>query len=647
MCRPVSSSLVSASGAGVLYVPTGDTYTFYLTSDDGSWLWIDDALVIDNGGLHSPREYSSTVTLESGYHSIRVRMYENTGEAVAHLEYSTPSVARTVVTDLWHVPATPVTPAPVAGFTGTPTSGALPLTVRFSDTSTGTPTSWSWDFGDGDTTNSTTRNPVHIYTGAGTFTVTLTASNAGGSDDEVKTGYITVGSAPVAAFSSNLQTGMVPLTVAFDASLSTGSPPLQYSWDLNNDGTADSTFVTSSYTYTTPGRYTVKLNVTNGYGSDDEVKTAYITATPNPAWYSCSWAYRKNITINRGSVSGTLTNFPVLLNLPSDSGLASHAMSSGYDILFTSSDGTTKIPHEIEKYTSSTGALVAWVRVPSVQSAENTTIFMYYGNAGAANQQAATSVWTDYTAVWHMTQDPSGTAPQILDSTANGYHATSGGSMTTGDQVPSKINGGLDFDGSNDYLSTSYVQTGVTAYTVEAWIKTPTTSLQRVIVHDRGSDAGTSGTGKSLTLSVGGTYPGAAGAAGDVAYGVDSNSIYIGRYSTTARVNDNAWHHVAGTWSAPSGTAVASSQFSIYVDGNLVAMTNVATGSTTSPLTGLPGYGTRIAQHLPWNTYLQAVLDEVRISTSSRSAAWIKTEYYNQNSPSTFYYIRGEEQWIC
>jgi len=80
--------------------------------------------------------------------------------------------------------------APVAAFMGTPTSGDLPLTVDFTDQSSGDPTSWSWTFGDGGT--STAQNPDHTYTEAGTYTVTLTASNAHGSDDETKVGYITV-----------------------------------------------------------------------------------------------------------------------------------------------------------------------------------------------------------------------------------------------------------------------------------------------------------------------------------------------------------------------------------------------------------------------------------------------------------------------
>lgn len=80
--------------------------------------------------------------------------------------------------------------APSASYTASPTSGAAPLPVQFTDTSTGTPTSWSWDFGDGGT--STSQNPAHIYTSAGSYTVQLTATNAGGSNTSTRTGLITV-----------------------------------------------------------------------------------------------------------------------------------------------------------------------------------------------------------------------------------------------------------------------------------------------------------------------------------------------------------------------------------------------------------------------------------------------------------------------
>lgn len=79
---------------------------------------------------------------------------------------------------------------PDANFTSDVTSGDIPFTVVFTDTSTNSPTSWLWDFGDDET--STDQNPEHEYDAGGTYTVSLTATNVGGSDTETKTDYIVV-----------------------------------------------------------------------------------------------------------------------------------------------------------------------------------------------------------------------------------------------------------------------------------------------------------------------------------------------------------------------------------------------------------------------------------------------------------------------
>jgi PKD repeat protein len=81
-------------------------------------------------------------------------------------------------------------PLPVADFTSNVTNGKEPLAVRFTDTSTGSPTSWLWDFGDG--ASSDEQNPVHTYTSAGTYSVKLTVTGPGGTDEELKSDYITV-----------------------------------------------------------------------------------------------------------------------------------------------------------------------------------------------------------------------------------------------------------------------------------------------------------------------------------------------------------------------------------------------------------------------------------------------------------------------
>jgi len=79
---------------------------------------------------------------------------------------------------------------PVAAFSASPTSGKVPLTVKFTDKSTGYPASWKWNFGDGST--STVQNPTHKYAKAGKYTVSLTVKNVTGSNTKTISNYVTV-----------------------------------------------------------------------------------------------------------------------------------------------------------------------------------------------------------------------------------------------------------------------------------------------------------------------------------------------------------------------------------------------------------------------------------------------------------------------
>ncbi|WP_306211097.1 family 16 glycoside hydrolase [Actinoplanes sp. RD1] len=62
-----------------LTVPGTGSYTFRLTSDDGSKLFIDDTLVIDHDGLHGAEPKDGTVTLTAGLHPLRAEFFENGG----------------------------------------------------------------------------------------------------------------------------------------------------------------------------------------------------------------------------------------------------------------------------------------------------------------------------------------------------------------------------------------------------------------------------------------------------------------------------------------------------------------------------------------------------------------------------------------
>jgi hypothetical protein len=66
---------------------------------------VDEVQLIDNGGLHGSTAVTQTTHLTAGYHHIVVKMFENTGSAVANLDYAIlPSATYTPVTDVWHVP---------------------------------------------------------------------------------------------------------------------------------------------------------------------------------------------------------------------------------------------------------------------------------------------------------------------------------------------------------------------------------------------------------------------------------------------------------------------------------------------------------------------------------------------------------------
>lgn len=196
-----------------------------------------------------------------------------------------------------------------------------------------------------------------------------------------------------------------------------------------------------------------------------------VSASSDALWYDQAWSYRKSVTIDPTKVQGNPAGFPVLIKLASDSDLASKAQSSGNDILFTKSDGTTKIPHEIEKYVGATGELEAWVKT-DLSSTSNTVLYMYYGNPSTSNQQQPTLVWdSNYQAVWHLKQDPSGTAPQMKDSTSNARDGTagcrttgtpacptgtSGTNLLASQQVTAKVDGGLSLDQADNGVALGY-----------------------------------------------------------------------------------------------------------------------------------------------------------------------------------------------
>ena len=76
-----------------LTVPTAGTYTFRLTSDDGSELFIDDGLVIDHDGLHGETDKDGAVELTAGMHALRINFFEAGGGQELTLSWRPPGAS--------------------------------------------------------------------------------------------------------------------------------------------------------------------------------------------------------------------------------------------------------------------------------------------------------------------------------------------------------------------------------------------------------------------------------------------------------------------------------------------------------------------------------------------------------------------------
>jgi hypothetical protein len=359
-------------------------------------------------------------------------------------------------------------------------------------------------------------------------------------------------------------------------------------------------------------------------------------AAPSPAWANCLWSYRKGITIDKAKVTGTQSDFPVLVSLAADSDLQARARSDGYDLLFTGSDGQTAIPYEREGYDPATGALTAWVRVPSISSAANTTIYLYYGYASSPDMADPAQAWDpDYMAVWHMN------ATNPPDSTINGNTGTNAGSTDISGKVGrarrvvAASSQYVDIPSAGPSLNLS----GSSSVTVEAWIYA--TSWR---------DYWWRGTilGKSDNLSTNnlegyvlraGKFPAKTGTYGSLDFAFGNGTKYWSETLSTGKMVTGQWHQVAAVF---NGTSIA-----VYINGTFQNATKSLAGTVQDspyrPDIGAGAYYRTIGNGM----YFDGYIDEVRVSDIDRSDSWISTEYNNGNSPSTFSYPGREETCFC
>ena len=308
-----------------------------------------------------------------------------------------------------------------------------------------------------------------------------------------------------------------------------------------------------------------------------------------------------------------LLDFPMLVRLNASRIDYADTQDAGQDLRFVDADGTA-LAHEIERWDEQ-GTSEVWVRVPRVEPSTTTDYFwLYYRDPAASDGQNRMAVWTAaYALVYHFEEDPSGAAPQVLDSTSFSNHGTSAGSMAANALIAGPIGRALAFDGNNDWLSAANDPSiELSAEVSITWFARRSGNATQYVcdMESPGSEAESDNhlyelyfeSDNSLTM--------------EWEFGGGNNAI-VSSTAPTATA-PGVWSHYAAT------RDVTANQVRFYENGGAV-------GAAVSYGTD-PSGGTQSTFWLAGHTNssknpLAGAIDEFRLARAVRSPAWIRAEY--------------------
>jgi len=344
--------------------------------------------------------------------------------------------------------------------------------------------------------------------------------------------------------------------------------------------------------------------------------------------FPAGWNRRCELVIQSSEVSSALTDFPLLLTeytLPSemfDADGSNPAQNGGGDIRFSSdAAGTNQLPCEIVSFVTdndpSNGTAEIWVKVPSVSSVSNTSIYVWYNTSGTDSQPAVTdtygrnAVWSDYAVVEHGSD-----AAVHTDSTGNHSWSVSGTPTTT----TGKIGEALVIDSATDGLTASPhadLDAAVNGdFTAQVWFEYT------------GINHG--GTATFLHQSALASRWWAFGVRTDFfSAALDDNSSQANADSSFDIDTDGS----GGTFRLAHYVVDKDTGISFYVDGSLDSSDPATVSGDLSSANDLE-IGTEAPDGFD---YIEpAHLDEIRLRSGLLSSAWIAAENTNQDTPFNF-----------
>jgi hypothetical protein len=262
------------------------------------------------------------------------------------------------------------------------------------------------------------------------------------------------------------------------------------------------------------------------------------------------------------------------------------------------SSAVTSIPYNVEYHVWPAAAAAAWTLIAE----SGVTLFPPLARYAAA-------IAADAPELWYRLKDTPGTTTATDSATTphNGVYRGGVALGASGVTRTGETTTAVTLDGSSGYISNSYQWINPQTFTLEAWVKTTTTS-------------------GGLIVGFASTATGAAGNYDRQIYMANDGQIYFGvganhTIDSPRDYNDGNWHLIDATFSPSTGMA-------LYVDGALVASNSSITAAQVYNGYWRVGYDSLggWAAH-PTSNYLAATLDEIAVYPTALSAVRVAARY--------------------
>ena len=79
---------------GYINIPKDGEYTFYLATNDGGRMYIDNIMILNNDGLHPVVEINKSITLKAGLHPISVKYFQEGGRNGLKVSWQGPDLVK-------------------------------------------------------------------------------------------------------------------------------------------------------------------------------------------------------------------------------------------------------------------------------------------------------------------------------------------------------------------------------------------------------------------------------------------------------------------------------------------------------------------------------------------------------------------------